>query len=198
MPVENREFIKQTCKDLRNDLDILFETFTFAYDDIGKDEEEIWNGAVVHLVNEIPREEYEKYEPRYLGSICRVRGKEERKRIKQKKREVDPQAVFVLVTHEFIDVYALEYWRLLIWKTWDYHGSKFFDIRTFYLTDYEIYISGGKPTEAQLWNGWNGKPSYIYNFALGIDESFVIMYWKDAQEFVNKLIKEYDWFWYVK
>jgi len=43
--IENREFIKQTCKDLRNDLDLLFKTFTFAYEDIGKDEEEIWDGG---------------------------------------------------------------------------------------------------------------------------------------------------------
>ena len=197
--IENREFIKQTCKDLRNDLDFLFKTFTFAYEDIDKNEEEIWDGAVVHLINEIPRDEYDvKYTPRYIGSICRVRGEEERERIKQKIREVDPEAVFVLVTHEFIDVYDLEYWRLLVWKTWNYHKSKFFDIRTFYLTDYEIYISGGEPTEEQLWHGWNGNPSYVYNFSLGIDESFTVMRWEQAQEFVNKLIKEYDWFWYIE
>jgi len=197
--LENRDFIRETCGDLRKDLDILFRTFTFTYDDITPNEEEIWNGAVVHVINQIPQEEYDrKYEPRYIGSICRVRSKEEQERIKQKKWEIDPQAVFVLITHEYIHVYKLAHWRLLVWKVWDYHSSKPFDIRTFYLKNYEIYLHGGEPSWEEAWHGWTGNPSYYYNFDLAIDESFTIMEWEKAQEFVNKLTKEYDWFWYIK
>ena len=191
--LENRDFIRETCGDLRKDLDILFRTFTFTYDNITKEEQEIWNGAVVHVINEIPREEYDvKYEPRYIGCICRVRSKEEGRQIRKVYTD------YLIVTHEYIYVYKLAHWRLLVWKVWDYHSSKPFDIRTFYLKDYEIYIHGGEPTEDELWYGWTGNPSYYYNFDLAIDESFTIMEWKEAQEFVNKLTKEYDWFWYIK
>jgi len=194
--IENREFIKLTCGDLRTDLELLFKTFDWTYDDITPQEEDIWDGAVVHVINQIPDDEFDKnYEPRYIGRICRIRSIEEQERIKQKIWEISPGAVFVLVTHEYIYVYEFGFWRLLVWKVWDYHNSKPFDIRTFYLKNYEIYIHGGDPTEEEEWNGWNGQPSYYYNFDLAIDESFTIMKWQEAQEFVNKLIKEYDWFW---
>jgi len=197
--VENREFIKQTCKDLRNDLDLLFKTFTFAYEDIDKKEKEIWDGGWVHVVNEIPKDEYnEKYTPTYLGSICRIRKKSELYRIIEKTGGYKPYSFLETVANEFISVYQLRYWRLLVWKTWNYHSSKFIDVKIFTLTDYEIYMSDEEPTKEQSWHGWSGNPSYVYNFSIAIDESFTIMEWKQAQEFVNKLIKEYDWFWYIK
>jgi len=188
--IENREFIKLTCGDLRTDLELLFKTFDWTYDDITPQEEDIWDGAVVHVINQIPDDEYDKkYEPRYMGSICRYRKKEELMRLTHD---------ILIIGEEFIDVYRFGFWALLIWKTWNYHKSKCIDLRTFYLKDYEIYIHGGDPTEEEEWHGWNGQPSYYYNFDLAIDESFTIMKWQEAQDFVNKLIKEYDWFWYIK
>jgi hypothetical protein len=180
MPIENREFIRQTCADLRNDLDLLFETFVFTYD---MSEEELWDGAAVHVINEIPKNEYdEQYEPFYVGSICRRRKREEIERLKHD---------ILIVGNECIRVYRTGFWRLLVWKTWNYHKSKFFDIRTFYLKDYEIYKYGEEPV-----GDWNGEPACYYNIGLAIDESFTIMEREKAQEFLN-ILKEYDWFWYI-
>ena len=158
----------------RNDLNILLKTFIIPQD------EKIWNGHIVHVISRIPLNEYdEKYEPTNIGRICRIR--EEQKSI------------------EYIYIYKLAHWRLLVWKVSDNSkNSKPFGIKTFYAKDYEIYLDGREPTEIEEQNGWNGKPEYYYNFKLDINDRFTIMGWKETQDFINKLIKDYDWIWDVR
>ena len=167
-----KKFIKR--RNSRNDLNILLKTFIIPQD-------EIWNGHIVHVINRIPLNEYnEEREPRFIGRICKIG--EEQKSI------------------EYIYIYKLAHWRLLVWKV-DNHNSKNskpYAIRIFYSKDYEIYIDGRNPTEEEELNGWNGKPEYYYNFKLDINDRFTIMGWKETQDFINKLIKDYDWIWDVR
>jgi len=141
---------------------------------------EIWGGHIVHVISRIPLNEYdEKYEPTYIGRICRIR--EEQKSI------------------EYIYIYKLAHWRLLVWKVSDNSkNSKPFGIKTFYTKDYEIYLDGREPTENEDLEGWCGKPICYYNIKLANDDRFTIMGWKETQEFINKLIKQYEWTWDVR